>query len=916
MTSNTNGLVVLKFPSIRLPHISDTLTDMQVSWQDALHITTTASLRRTIQDHDGFALLMPQFVDLIITPTFPNRDPQTQHHRPMLFPITDFPHRTHSNFADLHQRWTYNIMSYRMHLALRFNNVVRQQLRTANPGTEYDITQAIYESRQTFFKSVQNLISSGIFPHQIQSADPVVQRATTIWQTVEQQESLSDMLQIRTDLWIDPREFIEQMTPHAISLRQRMLQALDRLYATPQTPRTIVYHGFFYYNPSQWALFHLLKHIPGVQQIFIVHDDDHNPVFESWRKYYTPQWFMPQSTSVAIAHTPTAAATAFYAALQRQPIAAEQLQSHLTLLECSTPAEFVSHINHRAALINTEHPPKLYAADAATINRYIDRLGISAQHSMTDLSKLPIGSFLMRIHECIPTYKHHHMRFTGDGIYDIIASGYLNVDGQSCQHYAPLWRQILPFFAGCDNANDWLHRAHTLSHQIVAIEHIHPTTPPENDAHRIRQQAQNFYHLLPWADLTSAQAHDIARILTEIHRLVASIATKEQVKLEQHFEFLRRELAEAMRTIPVEKRHEIDSKLTGIGMHPDQEIFVDELVDVVHMILGRSLPIDATGQEIEPEIPPTVANLRSIDTLGMQPITSEIHIANLADGIFPSQSIGIGWPFTYTDVANHEQLPSMQLQKFREQYTYLGDLYLLWLALDGVIGQPITLSWISTIAGETYNRASLLELLALPARPQLAAVLGGLPTQKTAPAYLGEQLHHPPLPVEVQASPSSTTGHLHDMHRFAQAAYVACPRRFAIQWGMGPSISFTSRHTHNMLYGNFLGASEQYRRFFDPNIIEQLWSFLSEGEKTSSYTAKRVGARGAKPAWMHILAGSRTGNTIQSKAYQVALEERHEPLRYVTRGQFLPDIAFSYHAHQICERCPIRLRCAVALETH
>ena len=909
-------ITVLKMASVQQPQIVHALQEEGVEWQQALHITTTTSLRRTIIETDGFALLMQQFIDLIITPTIPNRDQRTNHHKPFLFPITEFPHRNDANFADRHRDWINHITSYRMQFALRFNNLLRRQLRIANSTIESDIARTIYESRQTFLKSIQNLIGSGITPDEINTDDPVVQLATRIWRTIEAHESLADITQIRTDLWIDPLEFQEQYTPRSQSLRQRIEQALARLFVNNTEPRTIVYHGFFYYNPPQWALFHLLKHSPNLRQIFIVHDDGQNPAFESWRKYYDARWLMPPAKIVATSHTPTPAADALTKAFQGAHIDASQLNAHLNLLECGTPAEFVMHINQHAALINTAHPPKLYAADASTMNRYVERLGISSQHALIDLSKLPIGSFLIRIHECIPTHKREHVQFTVAGIHDIIASGYLLIEGNPCQQLAHIWQQVSPFFAGCTTADSWKNRARVLHKQLHNIALQNPPKDTTDDFTRINDAAFNLYRLAPWADITVEQARLIRRIIYEIDRLVNSIADKEQVQLEKHFSFLRRELASAMRHTPPEKRAEIEAKLTGIGMQPDQEVFVDELIDVVHMILGRTIPVDATGEDIEPEYPNIVAGIRSVDTLAMQPTPTAIHIANLADGSFPTNHTAIGWPFSINDISNHAEMLSMQLQKTRVQYAQLGDLYLLWVALDGVINQPITLSWISNIAGDLYNRSALLELLALPAKrhgiQHIAQQIGGLSTQKTQPPYFGDELLFPPKPHHIRYKHSDDSVWQH-IHPYAKAAHVICHRRFVLQWALGPHIGFGTSHTQTMLYGNLIGASELPTSDIEETIVTNLWDFLTEGERASCRNEKRVGISGADPAWLHILAGSKHDSTMQSLAYKTALGTYKQPLNRNAPDTFIPDGQLQ-HAKHNCERCPVRLRCAVALD--
>ena len=83
------------------------------------------------------------------------------------------------------------------------------------------------------------------------------------------------------------------------------------------------------------------------------------------------------------------------------------------------------------------------------------------------------------------------------------------------------------------------------------------------------------------------------------------------------------------------------------------------------------------------------------------------------------------------------------------------------------------------------------------------------------------------------------------VHASAAAASRACPRRFAIQWAMGPTASFGPAHLQSMLYGNVVGALEVgWRvRLAARATGNLLWPHLTDGQRASSYDKRVVKPR-------------------------------------------------------------------------
>lgn len=900
------SIKVLQLPSVRHQFIKQALNDEGVAWDQALHITTTPSLKSAIANvngsHTAISILISEFIDMIVMPGMPGES------------HVSLPQISYKHMSDLYPKlseWDSLVKGKRLNFNLRFNNLLRSLLRD---DMSSDIALSIYDAKQTFYRTITNLIANGIYPDDILSNDPMTIWAQNTWHLIEKE--LPEICQIREDIWIDPNEFRRQLTPHSSSLHKRIFDALG-LFFNNKAEKVIVYHGFFNYFATQWALFKLIDLLPNVTQIFIIHDDGINPAFETWRKYFDARWRLATPSQVHTIEKSTPHSSILQAAFKGEHI---HNNGKLKLLECGSPTEFVTFISNEFAKATTNNNiTKLYAADKPTINRYVERLGTFTQTRQIDLAKLPVGIFLIRLHEFLPTAFQPDICFHSDGIGDIIASGYLQVKSLHMSHLLPIWRKVTPFFDGCTTAISWLSRAESLYESIKKVNQSTHDYIHSNDIERINANADNLYKLAPWADITTNEANAIYEVILEINRLVSSIATKEQILLERHFAFIKRELERGMRNLPPQERTHIENKLTGFGIHLNEEIYVDELVSVVDMILGRTISVDVFGQD-EDNPSDIVSSLRSLDALGFNRTSSSIHLANIADGVFPSAISAVGWPFNISDFEVHAEPISVQLLKTRQEYTHLGDLYLLWLALDGVEDASITISWIANVAGEPYNRSAILDLLALPhARVgnHVIDMIGGIEVQHTDRLTEGQALIQAPIPHSHDVSFALEQRVWNLINKRARSSHILCHRRFAMQWGVGPTIAFQSTHLQEMLYGNMHGASHIHQSQISSQLVENLWPHLTPGEKVSRITAGRVRPGGAQIEWMYTLGGSNKPQNVDyhSRAYRVALGVDTQQMQTLTAKHYLPKGHTEPTKAHLCANCPVRVRCMDALDT-
>jgi hypothetical protein len=428
--------------------------------------------------------------------------------------------------------------------------------------------------------------------------------------------------------------------------------------------------------------------------------------------------------------------------------------------------------------------------------------------------------------------------------------------------------------------------------------------------------------LVPWGDLSVDEAATVAAVVTATVVLVNEIASRERVALKDHLQFLRRKLQQGMHDLPEDERQQITAKVDGFSVGLEDEIDVDGLIDVVAMLLGRTAEFDSTGESESRE--GAVGELRSLDALGFRRLKQGIHVANLADGTFPSRVPAVGWPFRVDDMragAASVDPVIIEILEARAENAALSDLYLLWLALDGVEPDyPVTFSWISNLGGEPRNPSSILSLLTVPSgvSAAVASRAGGLKVDSVIPAGDMAALTERPEPLGPTFSEAQVREALLKLDSRATASGQACARRFALEWALGPSAAFQSEHHQTMLYGNVVGALVRLTGldvFSALRACNDLWRYLTIGQRASSFAKAVVkpAGRSAQGHWILTLAGRMGGASPLDRAYQAAAQgSASDPhLMVPSNSQYLPP---RIDNAEVCAQCPVRPRCAVWVE--
>lgn len=937
MTPDADRFIALATASVREEDLQELFRSRNLPWDEACHVSATSSLSDALDQAELKAICIANLIDLLLYS-------RASAGRPInlgQYPSATAGQPDSSEHKDAIRTWRGLISGLRLQTSVRFDETLRR-VYEAN-GTDSRLMSVLLHGRRDLQRVLQSLIAAGFKPcdDDLKPASELGRVALRVWSQAEAR--IPSLSWIRNDLWSSDALTRTDVLSHLRAVLTHTFGQRDRW--------TLVYHGFYFFTPPQWALFQLLREAEFVNQVFVVHDNGSSPMYETWRRFFNEALEMPTpSLDVRQPPTATAAGTALEAALTGRRIDGGATKDSLRILKCPTVVDLISEFTrartvanqgqagHGDGSIQRGRRPSLYAAQRSEIARIWNRLAPDQTNGMdARLAQLPIGAFLLRLHECIQpggSPGSWSLILTEEAVRDLVHSGFVLPKQSPHWHEAPrAMRQALPFFRGCQHASEWLERARQLERMV--IDHVARFGIRDENAgfpDRIASAVANPLRLVPWGDLSLTQAKTVRVIFEAIVTALEQIARNKHVNLRDIGARLRGHLEAGLESIPAGERAVLEAKLDGLESRglttgDDDDIHVVGLIDIVQILLGQCTSFDE--HEMDDESNPhvgtdrSIAMLRGLDALGFTASEEDIHIANLSDGAFPSVVPAVGWPFTRQDLAGGECLQhSRRILEARSDYAALSDLYLLWLSLNGVReGKRVTLSWISDQGGVTQSLSGIIGLLVTPDHrrfEEIARRVGGLSIER-AQAETGTAAD---LTVVSSAVPKAeerdVKATLFKLKQEAVAASIVCPRRFALQWLLGPSPAFQPGFLQNMLCGNTVGAmvrglgvDEAQAR----SIVSDFWRHLTPGERASSF-AKRVihPTHGAKPQWRLSLFGSlkRERNTPLDRAYQYATNPAVPPPDGLAQDQvrgLLPTGARSEHDAKCCLYCPVQARC-------
>jgi hypothetical protein len=907
-------------PDVSEESLRGALAAQGLVWGACLHVAATGSLAKEMRRAGVPALSIATLLDVVVWAGMPADQAMAIEKCPSLTLVVGGEQEV---FETALKTWSNEVAGRTLSLGIRADLRLRRFLDHDAP--DIAAARVLRRSVRDVRRAVQSIATAGFEPDDFDDTSAVPSVALEAWRRLSTE--VPELFRLRDDVWTDPATFATGATPQATQLRQRIDVTLERLLGGSVDHRTIVYHGFYFFTPHQWAWFQLLRHHGGIDQHFIVHDDCVGRAFETWRRYFVDRWGMPRPLPVAGTAAPSRASV-LASALAGDTVPTSTPDRVTNLVRCETSTEFIDlwRSQRRAARDRGAKMPLLFAAGTGDIERLIRRLDFDSAQGEVDLAELPIGQFLLALHGCVETLPggSHRLVLDRSKLIDMVASRLLDTeDGErSPSHHVAAFERAMPFFDDCTVLSEWVDRAKVLERLVISeVSALGRRMEGLTDCQRISVAVSNPLRLVPWADLSDLEVTVIWETIVRVAELTERVTSAEDRDPNQYLGWIRQQLARGMANLPPEERMAVEEKLRGISAGGVGEFDVEGIIDVVHMLLGRQAEFGFDGNSESDS--PAARELRNLDALGFAPSTRDVHVANLVDTEFPAKYQSFRWPFDERLLKPGAQTSQVSVEIFRtrEETAALSDLYLFWLALCGVSSSStLTLSWITGLGTEIRSPSSLVTLISSldHSAKVLANVVGGLEVKQADQILALPHDRTIPALRPSESTDAELATAIARLDPIAASSVLVCPRRFALQWAMGPSGAFQTPHTQRMLFGNVQGALEKptawgWSADAARRLTKDLWRQLTRGERMSSYV-KRVVNTGPSADWKWIftLQGNRSGTDPASAAYQAALSgDLPTPDAIAPAAVVLPVPDVAKVGEKVCNMCPVKPRCSM-----
>jgi len=738
-----------------------------------------------------------------------------------------------------------------------------RQILNDDPNITPTMRRALLAGRRDFAKALEILTNAGLEPGHLRPTEPIGEAAQRAWEAIESKGGFFGDLRRR--LWIDIDEYVAGQSATAKDVKVSIRIAINHVFGRSEGG-PVLQHGFRFFTSPQWAMFQLIENTPNTDQYFVVHDDGESDVFQTWRHYFTESWGFDVVKYVNNAGpgSDSLAAGALRDALSGKKVDAgpdigltlQKLQSCISFVNECFPNRHGNREDGEPQRDDSEpNRPTLFAPNAEVLARLAARFVAPSQLGPIAFSTLPVGVFLIRLHECITETPGGttEVRFNSSALLDVVSSGWLpNTTDFEPMHLASCMRRAMPFFNGCRTGDEWLQRARSLRDLVVtAVSPYGERDTSLADRERIDRTARNVLRLIPWVDLTPQEADAVFKAIEETYGLVTQLLEQEKHSLRDFTSQLRTLVRQRLDLVSAEHRAEFEQRITGLRQAEDFDVYAEDLAEIVALLVSPPIAINAEQEDDGP-----VRGVSSVDRFAYRRSDDNLHLTNLSNQSFPRRNPQLGWPFSEEDIQVEESdrlSASAELISLRGDVSPLSDLYLLWVLLNGVDeqqGKRVTLSYIAEFEREELEPSPVLVLLAEATkgirrddfRIAVANAAGGFPYLHGGVGKL-PNLQRLPEVLTTQSTEASRAMALAGLANEATSSSLVCGRRMALQWLAGPSASLSRDHLHSMLYGNLPGAIRE--RLGLPVakaevLCRELFRNLTTGQRESSVAKRRI----------------------------------------------------------------------------
>ncbi|MFC4799435.1 hypothetical protein ACFPA1_08690 [Neobacillus sp. GCM10023253] len=466
----------------------------------------------------------------------------------------------------------------------------------------------------------------------------------------------------------------------------------------PLTNDTVVLHGFYYISPVQHYIFTKWKEL-GVNIVFLnLYNADFPSVFSFLNENFSGRYGWAKAEDWQITTDDSALnALLFASRFEGKDVHGEQLQN-VTEKPYDYMVEFVNDIKDGIRYVSPNSDEL-----KERLKEFRPEAFLKDRHFLS----YPIGQYLFHLHSIWNEEKQDYY-LTDKILMESFASGWLQNEGENARQYTAQLKAVLPYFANCQTADDWVTQFQLLieakrsSAQIFKNYHLQKDDYLE--AVRVSPVLRFSYFSVPLRELNKLQGF-VEKLVKDTKWLVN--IKEERITIKTHFQRIQQLLDDSnlksSLTDPIEgKLVEQLEEMLSKPIHDDHFYHVGDLADAIVVFLKNGLedPDNAlsssdsiagdtdeeTGvQSIE------LGKMADLDGLILMDDFEELHLCGMDEKHFPETSSPSPWPLSFDCISklnNH----AADMYIFRKENSLAFSRYLFFVALS--FNRKICLSWV------------------------------------------------------------------------------------------------------------------------------------------------------------------------------------------------------------------------------
>ncbi|MDR6999675.1 hypothetical protein [Neobacillus niacini] len=623
------------------------------------------------------------------------------------------------------------------------------------------------------------------------------------------------------DLWVamlpNFKVYMDEAAKKIADLEQ--VREVFRNANIPLRNDIVVLHGFYYISPVQHYLFTKWKEL-GINIVILnLYHADYPSVFSFLNENFSDRYGWARNEDWQITRDDAAMNSRLFAAYFDGKDMCGELQN-IAEKPYDYMVEFMDDFKNGIRYVspNSDELKK-------RLKEFRPDSFLKDRHFLS----YPIGQYLFHLHSIWNEEKQDYY-LTEKILMESFASGWLQYEGENARQYTTELKAVLPYFANCQTADDWVVQFQMLidakrsSAQIFKNYHLQKDDYLE--AVRVSPVLRFSYFSVPLRELTKLQGF-VEKLVKDAKWLVN--IKEERITIKTHFQRiqqllddsnLKSSLTDTIEGKLVEHLEELLSK----PIRKEHYYHVGDLADAIVVFLKNGLE-DPDNELGSSEIPAGVTDeeagvkpihlgkMADLDGLILLDDFEELHLCGMDEKHFPETTSPSPWPLSFDSISklnNH----AADMYIFRKENSLAFSRYLFFVALS--FNRKICFSWVKNWNEyEELDKSIYIQLLEHSSDGEA----DGGSYDYMPPAYIPEGLNPELVYQKIGKLPQE---------EFAEMSL--CKRRFIYSSIVDGYATYRSSFHQGFLIGNLVKvyASTGKNKTEIIDMLQQMFPYMTE----------------------------------------------------------------------------------------